>query len=233
MSKKLKLISFLVGVGVLLAGGTLLAWNQGLLFNPDRALYNQIKHEPSLVALFNKAKEAEQKINAHPEVVAPYFDAGLYWKSIAEQMPGGDRAPFFKRSLAVYERGIKRFGQTNILFYLNGGKLAERVADYAKAEAYYRQAIAIAPGDESGYINLADIFAFKTQRPKADILALYTAAEKRMINPVTIIAARASYLRHIGDYAAALKDYITLSQAFPKNEGYQAVIAELQAKLRK
>ena len=222
--KHLYVIITIIIVGVI---GALL-WRQGV-FGGDQALLHSIKDKPALVELFNKAAAAEAEIKKDPTKAEQYFNAGLFWKSLAEQ--GGPEV-FFSRSLQVYEQGIKLFGQKNILFYLDAGNLAEHVNDFAKAETYYKKAIEISSGDESGYLNLAHLYFYKLKRPKADILAVYAEGAKRLVNPVIIISDRASYLRQIGDYAAALKDYTTLSLNFPANQGYKDIIAELKAKIK-
>ena len=68
--------------------------------------------------------------------------------------------------------------------------------------------------------------------PQAEILAVYAAGAKRSGNALAIIAARANYLRAVGDNAAALKDYKTLSASLPNFSGYKDLIKELEAKLK-
>jgi len=229
MSKKTKIICGMLLVVGLIAGWR---WYLGSDSAPDRQLYSYIKRNPELGALYNKAIAKEKEIAKTPDKPTLYFDAGLYWKSIAEQSSENQR-PFFEKSLLIYERGIEKFGQNNILFYLNGGKLAERLEDYAKAERYYKQAVKISPADESGYLALVDLYYYKLKLPKEDILAVFDVGMSSMINTVPLVSGRASYLRRIGEYAAALKDYRTLSKVFPQNAGYKEIIQELQSQLAK
>ncbi|MBI5221737.1 MAG: hypothetical protein HY979_02960 [Candidatus Magasanikbacteria bacterium] len=215
------IILVLVGVGFL-------AWQQGFL-GGDQALRRQIKNNPALLSLYDKAELKAQELAKHPDNAALYFDLGLYWKSIAEQ--GGPKE-FFNKSLMVYEQGIEKFGQKNILFYLNAGKLAEHVDDFVKAESYYQKAIAISSGDESGYLDLAELYEYRFKKSKDEIVAVFQAGEKKLVNPTPILAAEASYRRRIGDNVAALEEYKVLSQAFPNNPGFKEIIQELEAKIK-
>lgn len=204
-------------------------WQRGILDNSDKKLLKLIQDKPELVALFDKVQTTKAAIVKDPEKASLYFDLGLYWKSIGE-LGGGD--PFFQKSLEAYEAGIEKFGQKNILFYLNGGKLAERLADYAKAEFYFKKAIEISSADESGYLYLVDLYSYKLGKSKAEILKIFEEGIKKMVNPISLIAGRAAYLRRIGDYTMALEDYKVLSQNYPNNQGYKEVIRELEAKIR-
>ncbi|MBI5729326.1 MAG: hypothetical protein HY983_03760, partial [Candidatus Magasanikbacteria bacterium] len=171
----------LVGIFVviLLAGAGALLWYRGFI-GGDPKLLRSIKDKPELVALFDKAKVREGEIAKKPDDSGLYFSLGLAWKSIAE-LSAVNQPIFFTRSLAVYEEGIRRFGQKNILFYLNAGKLAERIQDYAKAERYYQKAIEISPADETGYLDLVDLYYYQLHKPEADILPIFDKGLKAMM----------------------------------------------------
>ncbi len=218
------------GVGLAAVIVLVIAWRQGFL-GGDNKLYRSIKANPELVNLFNLAKKREAEFAKNPDKPALYFDAGLAWKSIAERKADG-KQPFFEKSLADYERGIEKFGQGNILFYLNAGHMAESLEDYAKAERYYKKAIEISSADESGYLNLVDLYYYKLHKSKEEILSVFSVGTTKMVFTIPLIAARATYLRRVGEYAEALKDYQTLSQAFPQNTGYKEIIQELQNNIR-
>ncbi len=212
--------------GLVIAG----LWQQGLLGNGDKRLFNQIKNKPELAALFEKVQKTKADIKNEPEKVSLYFDLGFYWKSIGE-LGGGEL--FFKKSLEAYEMGIAKFGRKNILFYLNGGKLAERVGEFTKAELYYRKAMEISSADESGYLYLVDLYSYKMNKPKDEILKVFEDGTKKMVAPIPLIAGRAAYLRRINDFALALDDYKLLSQTFPNNQGFKDVIQELEQAIKK
>lgn len=216
----------LIIIAVIVLGGL---WQRGIIGGRNRILFEKIKDKPDLVAIFEKVKKSQEEIAKNPEKVSAYFDLGLYWKSIAE-LGGGE--PFFQKSLEAYEAGIEKFGQKNILFYLNGGKLAERLGDYAKAELYFQKAIEISPADESGYLYLVDLYSYKLNRPKEEILKVFEEGVKKMVNSIPLIAGRASYLRRVGDYKMALEDYKILSENYPNNQGYKEVIKELEEAIK-
>ena len=226
MSKNKKIIGILAGV--LVVGLGFLGWYQGYYFNPDKHLYNQIKNRPDLLEEYNKAMADEKRLAENPNQPDYIFDEGLAWKSIGELGGGND---FFQRSLATYEQGIARYGNTNILFYLNGGNVAERLGDLAKAEQYYRKAMELSPGDESGYFDLVELYSYKLKKPEADILQIFNSALEKVVDPTQIIYERGTYLRRIGDNVNALKDYQILVEKFPNRPGYKQIVEELQSKI--
>jgi len=215
---------------ILLAGASMWLWYRGFI-GGDPKLLRSIQDKPELVALFKKAKADEKEITKKPEDAARYIDAGLQWKSVAE-LASVNQPAFFRRSLSSYEKGIERFGQKNILFYLNAGKIAERVNELSKAERYYKKAIEISPGDESGYLYLVDLYYYQFHNESKDILPIFDQGLKALMNPSPLIAGRATYLRRIGDSAAALNDYQELVKIFPQAAGYRQIVQELTLKLQ-
>lgn len=221
MSKKLK-IGLLVLIVLVVAG---IAGGVYWYLTKEARLYSQIKDKPQLVELWNKAKNMEAKIAQKPEEAGYYMELGLNWKSLGET---ANIKEFFNRSLATYEIGIKKFGQKNILFYLNAGNLAEQMGDYAKAESYFKKAIEISSADETGYIELADLYSYKMKKDKMTVVGVYESGMKVLMNPAPLIYARGSYLRRIGDYKNALEDYKVLSQNYPEHQGYKEIVKELE-----
>lgn len=196
--------------------------------NPDQKLLNQIKNDPSLVEIFSKAKEVEKRLLDSSVQPQDYLTLGFYWKSLGDRSNIKD---FYYKSLDVYESGAQKYGSQNVLFYWNAGKLAEEISDYAKAESYYKKSIETAPGDESGYIGLASLYFYKMKKTEAEVLKVYEEGMKKMVINTPLVAARASYLRLVGDNAKALEDYKTLLNLFPENVGYKEIIQELQQNL--
>lgn len=227
MTRNKKILAIFGAGIVILAGAGFLPflWGRGLFGYGDRGLLTQIKDRPELVAVYNKAKEREAQIKKEPEKVSLYLALAMDFKSIGEL---SGIKEFFEKSLSVYEEGIKKFGDKNIIFYLNGGNLAERLENYDKAEEYFKKAIEISSADESGYIELAELYEYKMKKSKEEILNIFNGAVGKMVYTNAIIQARASYLRRIGEYPLALEDYKTLSQAYPNNSGFKAIIAELE-----
>ena len=114
---------------------------------------------------------------------------------------------------------------------MNAGKVAEELRDYAKAEEYFKAAIEISPADENGYLSLADLYSYKMGKSVSEVAAVYNQGGPKMADPTALIWGRGSYLKRVGQYAAALPDYEVLSKAFPDNQGYKDAIAEIKAKL--
>ncbi len=202
---------------------------QGIIFNPDRALFNTVKNKPEVKKMYEAAQAAEHKIKTEPDQPARYLQAAIAWKGIGDLLQD---QRFLAKSLLVFQDGIERFGQNNILFYLNAGKVAESMNDFEKAEKYYRAASTISPLDESPYLYLADLYIYKVKKSKADILAVYAEAEAKVGNKLTVVWARGTYLRNTADYAGALKEYEVLVKSFPNESGYKEIVAELKTKLK-
>ncbi len=221
---------FLGILGVVVAGVVIFGlWYQGIFGQSKHGLMAAVKDRPDLVAITDQIKKDEQVIKEDPEKVSAYLALGLNWKSLGELAPRRQR-DFYEQSLKIYNEGIERFGSKNILFYLNHGKVAEIVEDYARAEQDYRQVIAISPGDESGYISLATLYDYKMHKSKEEILAVFKQGIEKLFNPIALVAARGSYLRRVGDNRAALKDYEVLVENLPSN-GYQKIVEELKEKI--
>jgi len=225
MNKRKLIISIIV---VLVIVVIVVLWQKNIINNPDNKLFNQIKNDPSLVEIFDKAKDVEKRLSDNSVQPQDYLTLGFYWKSL------GDRAnikDFYYKSLAVYEAGAEKYGTQNTLFYWNAGKLAEDINDYERAESYYKKSIEIAPGDESGYIGLASLYFYKMKKTEAEVLKVYEEGIKKMVINTPLIAARASYLRLVGDNVKALDDYKILLEIYPDNAGYKEIIKELQQNL--
>lgn len=233
-SKKIKLAAIFIGgaVGVAALVGGL--WYAGLVGASARRLLPLIKNYPELRSYYDAATAREASIKAEPEEAAHYLSASLNWKTIAELLPPGasERRIFYSRALGVLETGIVKFGQKNIVFYLNAGHLAEYLEDYATAENYFKQAIGRSPGDETGYLALADLYRYRLGKSPAEVAAVYMSGISRIPEPAPLLAARASFLKSAGDWGAALEDYELLSKKFPANQAYPAVIQELKAQLK-
>ncbi len=228
MSKKM--YWFIGGVILVVLGVVLVVlFKQGKIGDSNRVFFNEIKDKPVLVGLYHEAQAAEEKLVAAPDKPGLYLSLGMAWKGLGD---AAQQNIWLQKSLAVYEDGIERFGKGNILFYLNAGKVAESIGDYAKAERYYRAAMTISVADESGYLYLADLYIYKLNKTKIDMLSLYAEAEKKVGNKSTVLSARGAYLKRIGDYAGALQEYQELAQANPQETAYQTLVAEMQAKLK-
>lgn len=228
MFKKIKisLVVLIVLVLVGVAGGSVYWY-----LTKETRLYNQIKNTPKLVELWNKAKNMEEKIKQKPEEAGFYMELGLNWKGLGE-LSGSSNKEFFNRSLAAYEVGIEKFGSKNILFYLNAGNLAEQLEDYTKAETYFKKAIEISSADETGYLELADLYSYKMKKDKIEVVKVYESGMKVMMNPISLIYARGSYLRRVGDYKNALADYKVMVENYPSNAGYKEIVQEIEAKIK-
>ncbi len=195
----------------------------------DWQISRRLNGNAEWLADYQKIKEIIARDQKEPNDIGRQFTLGLAWKSLGEKTQ--DKF-FFEKSLAVYRRGAEYFGAKNILFYWNAGKLAEELERYDEAEKYYLKSIKLGESYAEGYQYLAELYQYKLKSPKEKILAVYEEGIKKLFNAASLIQGRASYLRSIGDYEAALKDYELLAQNFPNSQAFKDVVKELEAKAR-
>ncbi len=229
-TKSKKILAGVIGmlfIALIVFGG----WYFGFIPGTDRNIYARIKNNPELLAPYEQIQKDNETIKKTPDKVVAYIDLGLSWKTLGDLSPT-DKNVFYQKARDAYQAGAQRFGTKNIIFYLNDGKVAELMGDYAGAEANYKKMIEISAGDESGYINLATLYDYKLHKTPAEILAVYNQGIAKLFNPIAVVGARGTYLRRIGDFQNALPDYELLVKNYPNNQGYKDIVEELKAKIK-
>ena len=225
--KKNKLIWLIVLVVVVLLGvGAVIFWGKGIQDNLDQKKFEQLlQGKPDLLSKLEVVLTAEKNLTANEQEAGKYIDIGLKWKTIGEL---SNQNVFFEKSLAIFERGIKKVGQKNILFYLDAGKIAERLGDFSKAENYYNNAIEIGPNYNDGYLALAELYQLKMKKTTDEIIKVYDDGLKNVVRDGQLTLEKASYLRKVGKNKEALDLYKELSAGYPTNQGFKDVIKQLE-----
>jgi tetratricopeptide (TPR) repeat protein len=149
---------------------------------------------PKLQSYIDSIKAKEKKITENTKRVESYLALGQAWKSLGDQT---GNPKYYRAALDVYQEAIRQTGATDSTIISNAGNMAVYTKEYALAETYYKQAIDLAPGMEDFYIKLAELYEFNLGKSQADILAVYAAGAKRVVNPVLLNDAKQEYLvRH-------------------------------------
>jgi len=221
MTKKVKIISVIIVV-LLVAVITVisLVWGR----NQDNQVLRRIKNDQKLVEIYNKIKDYQTK----PQEADILIAEGFNWKSLAELTKD---QYFFKQALFVYDLGAQKFGEQNVLFYWNAGKVAESMGRFDLAENYYKEALRIAPSYADGYQNLADLYQYKFKKDPAEIVKIYDDGLKASTGNAALFLNKCSYLRQISWNKEALECYKILVQQYPANQGYKKIVQELEAKV--
>ena len=139
MTNRNKMIFGGIGAAVLIVATAL--WFFGFVPGTDKALLRLIKDRPDLVTVFNEATRKEKQAGAEKsdKLVVLLLGSAQDYKTLGELINDEQKQKlFFKKSLDIYEWGIEKYGSKNIIFYLNGGKIAERLGDLEKAESFYK-----------------------------------------------------------------------------------------------
>jgi len=232
MTKRNKILVLVVAVFVLVVGGMFAIYQQRTSnAREEQTVLKKIGDKKELLEIYDKVKRA-QAVLQHPkdenEEVGNLLSLGNNWKALAE-LTKDDY--FYKKALAVFEEGIRKFGHKNVIFYWNGGGLAENHGDFTLAEYYYKESIRIASTYGEGYIKLAELYRFRMKKSEDDVVTVYKQGLNR--NPANgpLLLENAAYLKSIGRHKDALEAYKLLLKAFPGNSGYEQSIKEMEAKL--
>lgn len=230
MTKRNKILLLIIAVVILIAG-SFVVYQRTSSAREEKIVLKKIGNKQNLLESYGKIKRAKavlQNPKDENEEIGNLLSLGNNWKILAELTKDNY---FYKKALAVYKKGIKKFGWKNVIFYWNGGGLAENHGDYALAESYYKESIRIAPTYGEGYIKLAELYRFRMHKSEDEIEAVYQQGRKA--NPMNgpLLLENAVYLKSIERYGEAIEEYKLLLKVFPDNQGYQESIKELEAKL--
>lgn len=230
MTKRNRIIILIVAIFLLIFVSIVL-YQRTASAREEQTILKKIGDKKEFLEMYDKVKSA-QAILQHPkdenEEVGNLLSLGNNWKALAE-LTKDDY--FYSRALAVFEEGIRKFGHKNVIFYWNGGGLAENHGDFSLAEHDYKESIRIAPSYGEGYIKLAELYRFKLHKSDDEVEAVYK--QGRNANPMNgpLLLENAAYLKGIGRFKDALEEYKLLLKVFPGNSGYEQTIKELETKL--
>src|SRR3989344_1606578 len=225
-NKKKIIIAAIILLAAALIGGSIYYYYS----SEDYQVKKRLAGDKQLLAVYDRIKGQEKKNKQEGKITLERVVViGNSWKGLGDQTQ--DKF-FYQKSLAVYQEGIKLFGEKNVLVYWNAGKVAEYVGDYNLAESYYRQSIAISPSYEDPYRNLADLYRFKMNKNQKEIIAVYDEGMEATAGNASLFLDKCSYLRFSANYQEALACYQILSKNYPDNSGYKDTIKELESKIK-
>ena len=232
MTKRNKIIVLIVVVFVLVGVGGFVSYERRTAnAREEQTVLQKIGDKKDLLEIYGKVKKA-QSVLKNPkdesEEVVNLLSLSNNWKALAE-LTKDDY--FYTRALAVYEEGIRKFGHKNVIYYWNGGGLAENHGDFALAEHYYKESIRIAPTYGEGYIKLAELYRFRMKKSEDEVAAVYKQGLGRNPADGPLLLENAAYLKSIGRFKDALEAYQLLLKVYPDNTGYRQTVKELEAKL--
>jgi len=199
MNKKI-IIAVLALLLVIFLGWYFLYYNQAE--NSAVQLEKLKQEQPQLTSYIDDVVKEEENLNKDKININSYLVLGLAWKSLADRVSDlkiEDYKMYYKNALAVYEKGVEITNRSNIVFMVNAGNMAKYLEDYELAEDYYKEAITVAPGDTPNYILLAELYEYKMNKPKEEIVAVYDKGIERVVlYPGFLDKRKESYLERIG-----------------------------------
>lgn len=172
----------------------------GLLYfrgNKQADLEKLKQDYPALISFVDDVEKWRGKMEEDEKNIENYTNLGLMWKWLADkacEIKAPNCADYYQEALEVYEKAIVLSERKNTLFMANAGNMARYLKDYARAEDYYKEAISVAPGDYPLYFTLAELYEYDMKKGKDEIVALYDAGIKRVLNPAVLESYKQEYL---------------------------------------
>lgn len=175
----------------------------GLLYfrqNKQADLEKLKQDYPALISFVDDVEKWRGKTEEDEKNVENYTNLGLMWKWLADkacEIKAPNCTDYYQEALEVYEKAIVLSERKNTLFMANAGNMARYLKDYARAENYYKEAISVAPGDYPLYFTLAELYEYDMKKGKNEIVALYDAGIKRVLNPAVLEKSKLEYLERL------------------------------------
>jgi len=152
---------------------------------------------PELNTVIDDIVKAEAKLEEDENRVESYATLGIAWKTLAEEMKNRntkDYKDYFQKTLEVYKKAIEITNRQNTLFLMNAGNIEELLGNYEATEEYYKESISLAPGLDIYYVNLAELYEYKMNKTKEEIVAVFEDGEARVMNPDFLKKRKESFL---------------------------------------
>lgn len=179
------------------------------------------------VQAYNEALSYETNILKEPKTPLWYIASAQKWKYLGDQTQD---KKWYERALKILNQGIDALQRKNTLLLDNAAKVATNMGDYNLAQAFYREAIEVSPGDGSYYAALAELMYQRLRAPEKEIMNVYNEGLTRVAGAGLVVASRAAYFKAVGRWEDSRKDYQTLfdSGLLPKAL-YDSAMSELQS----
>jgi len=225
--KKKNLIVLILGSVLIVAGVGIGIFYQDAIENWK--IQKELSGQPELLQQFEKIKELQKKSEDAQHNNAGYLvTLGFEWKSLGDIT---QNKVYYEKALEVYKKGIEKFGEKNVPFYWNGGKVAETLGDYSQAEALYKESIRVAPSYSEPHRYLAELYEYKMKKTDNEVLTVFSDGLKATNGEANIYLDQCSYLRRHGRTQDALECYKLLVQSYPDNSMFKDTVQELQKEL--
>ena len=189
-------------------------------------IQNIVSTNPEWQKQFDVVKEWQKKNKETNYAESALVSALAFeWKTLAEMT--ADKK-IFQKSFEVYKLGADKFGQKQIPFFWNAGKVAEIIEDYLQAEFLYKEAIRVAPTYNESYHYLADLYEYKMKKTEREVLQAYADGITGTGGDASLFLDQCSYLRRHNRVKDAIECYDILVKSYPENQGYKEVLEELK-----
>lgn len=223
MIKKLILLACLFAVLAIVVIFGLPTWKNAR----EEKLILSYLEDSQLKEDYEHAMEGEEKIKEGADNLAPYIQAGFYWKTLGETTK---EELFFKKALGAYSAAMEDFGMQYYMPYSGSAGIYETLGEYENAEKNYKKAIEISPGEAPLYIRLAELYRFSMNKMPEEIQAIYNQGEQRVLDTTPLFVSKASYLKEIGRKEEAL---VLFEAVFEKTKSdiYKMEVDQLKSEL--
>ncbi|MFA6393451.1 MAG: hypothetical protein WCW25_01055 [Patescibacteria group bacterium] len=200
VSSKKNLIFFSIVIVLTVSVGAILYFYKG--GGSDTGL-NQLKNNyPGLSASVDEIIKEQKNLKADKNNIKAYISLGMAWKTLAEDVQAqkiGDGKEYYREALKIYQEGIEAGQRKNTVLMVNAGSMAKYLGDYRLSEEYFKEAIAISPGETAYYLMLAELYEYSMKRSKEDIIAVYEQGIKRVLDPRILRGRIDDYLLRHGE----------------------------------
>ncbi len=222
---------FLLVVGLLFFSLVIISQTVGKSIWESWRIEYSLKGNPAALQQYGRVKEWTEKTEQNQ-----YKDAGFLvslafeWKSLGDLT---QNHLYHEKALEVYKIGINKFGEKNVPFYWNAGKVAEILEYYDQAEFFYTEAIRVAPAYSESYRYLAELYEYKLKKDENTIREVFDKGLIATHGESSLYIENCSYLRRHNYLNDALECYTVVSEGYPDNQGLKDIIQDLKNQLKK
>lgn len=148
---------------------------------------DQLKDEkPDLAYLIDEIQKWQAEVAKDDTNVGYYSSLGLSWKGLADMefsKKSENYKIYYQKALESYEKAIDLTKRQNSLFLSNAGNMAKYLENYELAEEYYKESISVDPGNKVYYVSLAELYEYRMNKTKEEIMAVYEEGKENIIDP--------------------------------------------------
>ncbi|MBI2055035.1 MAG: hypothetical protein HYT39_02975 [Candidatus Sungbacteria bacterium] len=191
--------------------------------NEFRAVPEEVKlfNEQQMEVLKKRLSDAAGSINADPDQLAPWIDAGVVKKVIGDYEGARDAWEYASIIRPLNYVSFKNLGE---LYW-------HYLPDLPRSEENFRTAIKNDPSVFDAYISLSDLYrySYKEKEDLADDVLL-EGLEKNPKLERNFIAYIARYYKETGNISKAIEFYAKFSRIEPENQDVKEELAKLKGR---